>query len=274
MSGRWSIYYRGLCYLRDGDYENARAAFRQGLMQDAFAEEFQNQADFAVLLFLDAWASHLNGDKDLRDETLVQLQKFRPDFPGIAEDDDVLVLVETGTAPRKLGDGLDHTYFVFRRGKGFTENRARLMLGETAVPLYPIEDIYYQATTRGGREIDKILEGKVEFRRTTGDIGSFLTNSSVMISQLGGSGGVAGAIGAVGALSALISASAKPRADTRQWTSLPDTIHVATLSSKKRGVASGVITYLTGETSGAVPDKTVSFEKDPNGAGIAFVRSR
>jgi hypothetical protein len=186
----------------------------------------------------------------------------------------VLVLVETGTAPRKLGDGLDHTYFVFRRGKGFTENRARLMLGETAVPLYPIEDIYYQATTRGGREIDKILEGKVEFRRTTGDIGSFLTNSSVMISQLGGSGGVAGAIGAVGALSALISASAKPRADTRQWTSLPDTIHVATLSSKKRGVASGVITYLTGETSGAVPDKTVSFEKDPNGAGIAFVRSR
>jgi hypothetical protein len=35
--------YRGLIYLHDADYENARAAFRRGLMQDAFAEEDQNR---------------------------------------------------------------------------------------------------------------------------------------------------------------------------------------------------------------------------------------
>ena len=31
-----AFLYRGLIYLRDADYENARAAFRRGLMQDAY----------------------------------------------------------------------------------------------------------------------------------------------------------------------------------------------------------------------------------------------
>ena len=95
-----AFYYRGLIYLRKGDYENARAAFREGQLQDAFAEEDQNQADFALLQFLEAWASHLNGDFDLRDEALNRLKQLRPNFPGIGNDDDTLVLVETGSAPR------------------------------------------------------------------------------------------------------------------------------------------------------------------------------
>ena len=62
MYKRQFYYYRGLLYLRAGDYENARAAFRQGQMQDAFAEAEQYQCDFAIMLFLEAWASHLNHD--------------------------------------------------------------------------------------------------------------------------------------------------------------------------------------------------------------------
>ena len=273
-------YYRGLIYLRKGDYENARAAFRQGQMQDAFAEEEQNQADFGVLLFLEAWASHLNGDEDLRDEALKRLKALHPEAPTIAADDDTLVLVETGTAPRKLGDGLNHSYFVFRRGKGFKENRAELVLGGTATPLYPIEDVFYQATTRGGREIDKILEGKVAFRQTTGTIGSVLADSSVILAQqsaigtLGsGATGVAAGFGAVGAISMLISANAKPRADTRQWTSLPDTIHVTTLASKKLASREGTLRFLRDGVS-VREDLQLNIQTDANGAGIAWMRSR
>ena len=272
-------YYRGLIYLRKGDYENARAAFRQGQMQDAFAEEEQNQADFGVLLFLEAWASHLNGDEDLRDETLKRLTALHSGFPGIRSDDDTLVLVETGTAPRKLGDGLNHSYFVFRRGKGFKENRTELVLGETATPLYPIEDIFYQATTRGGREIDKILEGKVAFRQTTGSIGSVLADSSVLLAQqsalgnIGGASGIAAGLGAVGALSLLISANAKPRADTRTWSSLPDTVHIATLASKNLASREAMVRFLR-DGAPARDDLPLNFETDANGKGIAWVRSR
>lgn len=267
-------YYRGLIFLRNADYENARAAFRQGSMQDAFAEENQNQADFALLYFLEAWASHLNGDKDLRDEALARVKALRPDFPGIADGDDTLVLAETGLAPRKLGDGANHSYFVYRRGKGFKEDRAVLSLGDAQRPLYPMEDIYWQAATRGGREIDQVLEGHVRFKNRTGDVGSALTQGATAFSGLGGDGGLAAGIGAVGAIASLISTSAKARADTRAWSSLPDRVHVATFQAKTLGTAGPTVAFLAGEGPTELPASPVSFFTDSRGNRLALLRSR
>jgi tetratricopeptide (TPR) repeat protein len=47
-----AYYYRGLLYIRQGDYENARACFKSGILQDAFAEEEQSKCDFALILFM------------------------------------------------------------------------------------------------------------------------------------------------------------------------------------------------------------------------------
>lgn len=275
------FYYRGLIYLRKGDYENARAAFRQGLMQDAFAEEEQNQADFAVLLFLDAWASHANGDRDLRDETLAYLKRLRPAFPGIGDKDDTLVLVETGTAPRKLRDGPAHAYLVFRRGKGFTENRVIADIGGQPLPLAPMEDIYWQATTRGGRMVDRINAGKAEFKQTTGQLSSMGLNVATWASEQASFGNLssdvgdaANVIGAVAAVPALLSFSVKAYADDRQWSSLPDTVHVGTYSSKARPGATGKVRFLKDEAEGAQADRDLTVMTDPNGKRIALVRSR
>lgn len=269
-----AYYYRGLVYLQKGDYENARAAFKQGQLQDAFAEEEQFQTDFALLLFLEAWASHLNGDAQLRDEALKYLKAMRPEFPGIEDGQDTLILVETGTAPRKLGDGSNHSYFVFRRGKGFKENRAVIDLAGTEVPLYPMEDIYYQATTRGGREIDKILMGKANFRQTAGGISDALANGSTVVSRMGASNTIAGIGAGLAVVSAIAAFSSKPKADTRTWLSLPDTIHVATISSKQRPAEKAVVRYFAGDIPDARPDNTLSFLTDPNGRRLALVRAR
>lgn len=174
-----AYFYRGLIYLQKGDYENARAAFRQGQLQDAFAQESQNQCDFAVILFLEAWASHQNGDKRLEEETMRRLKQIRPEQADLPTDADTLVIAETGTAPRKLGDGASHAYFVFRRGKGFTEDRVEGREGERPVAFTPMEDIFHQATTRGGREIDRMLQGKVAFKQNTGGVGMALTDVGV-----------------------------------------------------------------------------------------------
>lgn len=269
-----AYYYRGLIYLRKGDYENARAAFRQGQLQDAFAEEDQFQSDFAVLLFLEAWASHLNKDADLRDEALGHLKKLRPDFPGIAEDHDTLVLVETGTAPRKLGDGLDHSYFVYRRGKGFKEDRVQVDLAGQPLALYTMEDVFMQANTRGGREIDKILKGKAQFRQTGTGISTTLASAATSFSQMGGSGTIAGAGAGLAAVAAIVAFKAKPKADTRAWSSLPDRLHVGTLSSKNLAAPAGTIRYFAGDIAGAQVDQPLQFQIDPNSNRIALARSR
>jgi hypothetical protein len=244
------------------------------MMQDAFAEEEQHQTDFALLYFLEAWASHLNGDADLRDEAIERLKKLRPDFPGIGKDDDTLFIVETGTSPRKLGDGANHSYFVYRRGKGFKEDRAEIVFGERRQPLFAMEDIFYQASTRGGREIDQILEGHVKFKRTAGDVGSALVEGASMFSAMGGDGGVAAGIGAVGAIASLISSSAKARADTRAWGSLPDRVHIATFASVALGQGDAAVQYLAGEAPSDLAPATVTYVTDPRGRRLAFVRSR
>jgi len=269
--------YRGLIYLHDADYENARAAFRRGLMQDAFAEEDQNRSDFALLLFLDAWASHLNGDTDLRDETMVQLKKLRPTYGGIGAKDDALVLAETGMAPRKLGDGANHSFFVYRRGKPILENQVQVLNGAAPMQAYPMEDIYYQASTRGGREIDKILAGKAQFKAATGGIGSFLSDTTVALSENSGAfsaGGQYGdAVAAVGVLSGvllIVSSSSKPQADVRTWSSLPDTVHVLTLGT---GGKTPNLTANFLKAGAPVAEKPITCATDANRKQLCLVRA-
>nr|QQZ50889.1 hypothetical protein JKL49_06375 [Phenylobacterium glaciei] len=103
---------------------------------------------------------------------------------------------------------------------------------------YPMEDIFYQASTRGGREIDKILAGKAQFKATTGGIGSFLSDTTVALSSnnaaFSANGQYGDAVAAVGVLSGvflIVSSNSKPQADVRTWSSLPDTVHVLTLGS-------------------------------------------
>jgi tetratricopeptide (TPR) repeat protein len=56
-----AYYYRGIIYLKERDFDNARACFSSGILQDSFAEEEQNRSDFAVLDLMMAYACHLQG---------------------------------------------------------------------------------------------------------------------------------------------------------------------------------------------------------------------
>ncbi|MFP4381077.1 MAG: hypothetical protein ACLFUS_11305 [Candidatus Sumerlaeia bacterium] len=242
-------YYLGILDMMRGDYENARAAFKSGILQDAFAEEKQNRADFALLIFLEGWASQCLGDEDLTRAAYDEALKLRPDLRIPPPDHNTLILVETGKSPRKLADGVGHYELVYRRGKNFEEKAAMAVLPGGAAKLYPIEDIAWQAMTRGGRPIDRILEGQVVFKRTNIKIGTVMSEAATgaIIASTASdryadefrATGVA--LGLVSVVPLAIASQVKTRADTRYWSNLPDAVHAATAKLDRNNLEADIV---------------------------------
>lgn len=237
-------YYYGLALLlrgdRDrGDYGNAQAAFAFGAMQDSFAEEKQYASDFALLYYLRALALLHDGSEHLaHSDPLPRLAKLRPDLAPPDPSKNVLLIVETGTAPRKVTDGKHNAELRYFRGRGFRENGAVAKVNGSALPLYPIEDIWWQATTRGGRKVDVINQGKVVWAQRLEDVGTVLTTAgqaAVWTAAVVGEDAQAvavagGAVGLAGSISLITASMIDASADDRYWDNLPDAVHVLQLS--------------------------------------------
>ncbi len=235
-----SYYYRGLLYMLDEDYENARACFKAGIIQDAFAEENQNRCDFALLLFLEAFCSLKLGDQELAKAALEEMKKLRPDLSHPDAKSNVLILVETGASPRKLADGLGHSELKFFRGRNIKEKQVVLYVGDSKIKSYPIEDVAWQAMTRGGRPVDKIVKGQVEFRKKHEKIGSTLTDISSnllladpVMPNSDTMGAIGAALGIFGVAEMAMASRTRIHADTRYWNNLPDTVHISNLDLSK-----------------------------------------
>lgn len=228
-----AYFYRGLISFIQKDYENARTLFKSGIIQDAFAEEEQNRCDFALMLLFEGLSSKLMGDNYLAQLAFDELKKIRPDLK-LPDNFNFILIAETGKSPRKVADGVGHGELKYRRGRNFKDVTTFVNIDNSGFqPLYPVEDIYWQAATRGGRAVDKILEGKVIFKKKNAKIGSTLseisTNAIVMAplfensAALRNTGAVLGIFGAIYSMRAI---KAKPHADIRFWNNLPDSVHI------------------------------------------------
>ena len=97
------------------------------------------------------------------------------------------------------------------------------------------EDIWFQASTRGGRQIQAILDGKAEFKEGMGTAGAIGIGSGLGMMNAGSryndnNMAAAGAIVLLAGLMAHAAAAATtPEADLRFWDNLPDNLHFATL---------------------------------------------
>jgi hypothetical protein len=147
------------------------------------------------------------------------------------------------------------------------------------MPLALVEDLFFQATTRGGRPIDRIIDGKVAFQNVTETIGSALgtiaSQGSVLAAANGGGAGNAlGALAAVGAISSIISANVKPKADVRYWNNLPETLHVSSL--KLAALPAKINVALSDADGKPVPSDQLRVQSwiDKNGNGLIWIKSR
>ncbi|WP_227548981.1 hypothetical protein [Marinobacter nauticus] len=273
-------FYLGLLYLEVADYGNARASFMSGLLQDAFAEEKQNSSDFAAFLYLAGWCALRMGDEKLAQEHFKEFRLYRPDAPLPQSSDNTLLIVETGLSPRKLGDGVGHYQLVYRRGKGFDDVAAQFFKAGQWQTVYPVEDLFFQASTRGGRAIDRIVDGQIQFKENTRAVGTNLSVVTQDATLAGVSTAAGGGLGVGFAALSLISvaadgmsATANVRADVRYWRGLPDTIHISPIEAT---AGDAIPVRFLDKQGSLVPGltDTATVTADENGAGVAFATSR
>lgn len=222
-----AFYYRGLLYLREGDYENARATFRAGEFQDTLSEAERFRGDFALLDYLAGWSSQCMGDDDAADEAYALAASINPGLRRPAPGQDTLVLADLGRGPVKIGRGRRDSLLaiVDSPDSGRDEHARVRVAGAPPVDLVEASNLYFQASTRGGRAFTAILDGKAGFKGA-------MSKASDVAFGLGQSGDPTAAVAGlvIGTLTGLVAGEVRPAADTRVWDSLPHRVSAAAVS--------------------------------------------
>jgi tetratricopeptide (TPR) repeat protein len=137
-----------------------------------------------------------------------------------------LVWVQAGLGPTKVADGRYGEILRVVPQSEPAEPRIRLD-GQPIGPAY-LDSVTYQAQTRGGRKVDGFLKGKAVFKDAAPFVGWALLEAGDVANALRNprtdDGAVAAALYLAGAAVWVAGAVTNPRADTRAWDDLPDTL--------------------------------------------------
>lgn len=241
-----TYYYRGLLFMADGDYENARASFRSAEYQDTISNSEDHAGDFGLMSLLSGWASTCAGDAGMAADFYQRAATQQPEgLKAPAGGSATLVLVESGTSPIKTATG---SYGEALQLKSGDNPFVAALANGKELPL--LGDIGWQASTLGGRQIDSILGGKASFRAGTETVAGIGLQGATFAIGLDDGGGAAGALAAVGIAAVLVSSATKPKADIRHWDNLPDRVY-------------GTFMKSVGKAGLAVAEKTADGEAYP-----------
>lgn len=120
----------------------------------------------------------------------------------------LLVIIDIGRGPYKyMGEGHGNTCRIQKSSN--TEKRAQVTVGSTDVQSTCLADVFFQASTRGGREMDFILGDKAFFKDTI-DLGAVLGLNPLLALATHG----------------ILNVTINTEADIRTWLTLPGEIHV------------------------------------------------
>lgn len=278
-----AYYYRGLLYLRAGDYQNARASFLSAEYQDTLSEVEQFQGDFAVMNYLAGWASYCMADTGNAQDAFAAATAVNPSVR-VPTTENTLLIAELGRGPLKMARGSQNKLLTFAdvpdSGRG--ESASFALGGKTKAapakgkgkaapapalsPLATYSDVHFQATTRGGRAFDAILDGKAQLKNGlfgTAEIGYLLTQSGVLPVVAAGAV-IMIATGAIGN-------KVKPDADVRVWDSLPQQISVGLAGS---GKTAPVVDFRIVDADGQPKTPIAPMTARHGRCGIAWTRSR
>lgn len=231
-----AFFYRGILYMQERDWGNARAMFRSSVLQDAFAEENQFKADWVIFDYLIAVCEYQLGRDFYAEEALGRAREAltQPrgddsrelDAADLAFDPEsnLLVIFQQGLGPKKIRIGR-YGQTLSYRASASPPPRGRVQACGERISAQFVDSLSFQATTRGGRAFDGIQNRKVIFKDVTGIIGSGSTWAGIFtLAGADQSGDVVAGVVMLGAgiLLSAVSESTATKADVRMWRGLPE----------------------------------------------------
>lgn len=274
-----AFHYRGVLDMVAGDYENARASFKGALIQDSFAELERHRQDFASAAWLVGWTSRCLGDDVAAAEAFAEAREFRPDLPLPEDKDRLLVILEAGQGPEKeaVGEHLEQLAYRERREPKGTYT---VTVGKTTRQAVQAEDLFVQATTRGGRQMDEVLALKAGTKETTSAVGTGATAVGLGVMAHGGAyndGNVAAAGLVVTLLGLAAQAAAESmiaEADTRHWSTLPHSLYLTSLPRGKVGAVEDIAVSFDGASESVLTGAGSPLYAQGEACDIAWFPSR
>ena len=223
-----AYFYRGILYWMDGEPDNARACFRSGQFIDSDVENKEYAADWVLLEYLDGLATEfLAGDGSDAFERAQKANKFGAPVP-YNKGANALFFIEFGQGPQKYATGQYSQELRFRSGRSRAHSAQIKVDGKTLL-ITPYDDLFYQATTRGGRVMDHILANKAVFKSGTDTAGNAALFGGLVLSQNRNTQEAGLGLAAFGILSKIVSATTTPSADVRAWDNLPQYLSFGSL---------------------------------------------
>ena len=227
-----AFIYRGILYWMDGEPDNARACFRSAELEDSDTEKHEYAGDWVLPDYLDGLASvKLGGDGTdafKRAETSAKGIKLPPYNPKV----NVLIFFEFSPGPTKYGTGEYGEELRFRVPAPMVRS-CQFSVDGGSYPVAPTDDVWFQASTRGGRAMDHILGNKAVFKKTTDIAGTaaIIGGTTTAIASHDRTAQQVGlGIALAGLVTKVISSATTPEADTRSWDNLPRYLSFANLA--------------------------------------------
>ena len=229
-----AFMYRGLVYLIRHDFGNAAACFKRAQLYDITGDD---EPGFAGDWYSAEWALALaslkQGFKEDANAAMKRAAEFRSVqgiVPPPGADCNLLIVVEAGDGPVKYRAGKYGELMRYREVPSPVTKVEVLQDRKVLTTSAATESLYFQATTRGKRQVDSILAGKAQFKEGTGIAAVGLGAGALIAAEHEKSGIAAGVLGGLALLSAGLSAATTPQADIRTWNNLPHSLYLLCLS--------------------------------------------
>ena len=245
-------FYLGLLRYQRGDFEGALAAFRSAINKDRGSflmpvevddakkdapnvDVFLFEDDWAILRFLAAKCYQLLGESQEAAKQLAMAKQIAPNIgtlfdEGMDPANNVLMVVEGGRVPFKRKTGPKGSILGYARGAVSTVKS--MQVGSTGLSFSLIDDLFHQATTIGGRQVDTLNESKAKKQQALHTAGFAAATAGYVLAAAGAFAGsknarrnmqAAGLIAVGVGVAAMLFAehAIDPSADVRSWTMLP-----------------------------------------------------